>query len=130
MARRLVEAFNSHDREALFALMSPGAVMRTDPDWPGGGEFRGRAEMETFLDQFEDSWGSITYETVGEPQEVAGALLWPSRWAAQGKSSGIETKMDFWGVFTFVDGVFAQMDFFFSRDDAVEHARSLASAAE
>jgi len=55
-------------------------------------------------------------------------LLWPSRWIARGKSSGADAQMDFWGVFTCEDGIFARLDFFFSRDDALDHARSLGAA--
>ena len=116
-------------RDAL-CLDASRSGSHTDPDWPGAASFAGGRRSKTFLDKFEDSWGSITYETAGEPQEVAEALLWPSRWVARGKSSGIDTEMDFSGVFTFEDGVFAQMDFFFSRDEAIEHARSLRPAAE
>lgn len=128
--QRLVEAFNGGDHEALFALMHPEAVLHTDPDWPDGGEFRGREEMEAFLEKFEDSWGRITYETSGEPETVGEALLWPSRWVAQGKSSGIDTQMDFWGVFTFEGERFDRLDFFFSREKAVDHARSLSAAGK
>jgi hypothetical protein len=128
--QRLVEAFNSGDHEAIFALMTPGAVLRSDPDWPDGGEFRGPEEIGAFLDKFEDSWGRIVYETSGEPEAVGEALLLPSRWVARGKSSGIDTQMDFWGVFTFEGERLDRLDFFFSRDDAVDHARSLGATRE
>ena len=38
--------------------------------------------------------------------------------------------MDFWGVFTFEGERFDRLDFFFSRDEAVDHARSLSAARE
>ena len=111
-------------------LMSPAVTMRTAPEWPGGGEFHGYSEFEGFMDQFEESWGQVTYETVGEAEEIGAALLWPSRWKVRGLSSGIETEVDFWGVFTFGEGVFTRLDFFFDRDAALDFARSLAPAAE
>jgi hypothetical protein len=111
-------------------VMSPALTMRTAPEWPGGGEFHGYSEFEGFMDQFEESWGKVVYETVGEPEDVGEALLWPSRWNARGLSSGIETQVDFWGVFTFGGGLISSLDFFFDRNDALRHARSLAPAAE
>jgi hypothetical protein len=111
-------------------LMSPALTMRTAPEWPGGGEFHGYSEFEGFMDQFEESWGQVTYETLGEPEVLGEALLWPSRWKARGLSSGIETEVDFWGVFRFEGGRVSRLDFFFDRDAALEFARSLAPPAE
>jgi hypothetical protein len=114
----------------MFELLRPDAALRTDPGWPGGGEYRGRTQIEGFMDQFEDSWGEVAYETVGEPEVIGNVQLWPSRWAVRGKASGIETEVDFWGVFTFDGGLFARLDFFFNRNEALEHARSLAAVSE
>jgi ketosteroid isomerase-like protein len=117
-----MQAFNARDMDRLFSLLTEDTVVRTDRDWPGGGEFRGRAQIEPFLIEFLDPWNELRYEVREEPVEVGPWLVERGRWHGTGRSSGIEGTIEFTSVARFEAGLMSRLDAFLSHDDALAFA--------
>jgi ketosteroid isomerase-like protein len=65
LVHRMYEAFNRGDWEGAFADTSPEIEWETDPRHPKAGVYRGRAEFQRFMQDFEDPFE----QTVIEPEE-------------------------------------------------------------
>jgi ketosteroid isomerase-like protein len=121
--RAFVAAFNAGELERQLSLATPDLVLTTAPEWPGGGRYAGREEVRRFVREFQDTWGSIRYEQLAH--EVAGErLIERARWVGRGRSSGVETAVDFYTVWTVREDRVARMDVFATRAAAREFARS------
>jgi hypothetical protein len=121
---RVFDAFNRRDWEGMFSLQTDDIAVRSDPRWPGGGEFRGREEIMRFMDQFLEPWEEIRYQAVSNPIEVNGRLVERGSWVGSGRSSGIPGTVEFTVVTSPRAGRMARMDVFLSHKDAVDYARS------
>jgi len=80
------------DMERFWATIDPDCVLRTDPTWPGGGEFRGTEAVAGFLEEFLSAFADIHFEEDAEPVETAGGVVLRGRWVGSGAASGIETE--------------------------------------
>jgi hypothetical protein len=115
-------AFNARDWEALYESTTPDFTAKTDPRWPGGGEFSGREAQMRFFEQFLDPWEKLRYERVGEPTALNGRMVERGAWIGVGRTTGIEGRLDFTVVTTFEDGLVKRLDFFISHDEALAFA--------
>ncbi|MDP9187962.1 MAG: nuclear transport factor 2 family protein, partial [Actinomycetota bacterium] len=68
----LWKSFNGRDWDRFFTLTTADYVARTDPQWPGGGEFRGREQLLGFLEQFLEPWEAMRYERTSDARMVNG----------------------------------------------------------
>jgi hypothetical protein len=117
------KAFDDRDWDALYALTTPGFVVRTDERWPGGGEFHGREAQQRFFDQFLEPWETLSYERTAEPEVIGSRVVERGAWIGTGRSTGIEGRIDFTAVATLTDGLVARTDFFIDHDAAMAFAR-------
>jgi hypothetical protein len=120
---RLRSAFNARDWDAFYELTTDDFTAKTDPRWPGGGEFSSRDEQMRFFEQFLDPWEELRYERSGEPVVLKGQLVEQGAWVGVGRATGIEGKLDFTLVTTIEDGLVKRSDFFISHDEAVAFAQ-------
>lgn len=80
------------DMERFWATIAPDCVLRTDPTWPGGGEFRGTEAIAGFVEEFLSAFGDIHFEEDAEPVETDRGIAMRGRWIGSGAASGIETQ--------------------------------------
>jgi hypothetical protein len=120
--QRFVDAFNTGGIDAQLAAATPDVVIATAAEWPGGGEFTGEA-LRQFLGDFVSDWEQIRYERLGG-EVVAGHVVERARWVGTGRTSGIESSVDFYTAWTVRDDLVARMDIFARRSQAREFARS------
>jgi ketosteroid isomerase-like protein len=118
-------AFNARDWDRFFSLTTSDYVVRTDPRWPGGGEFHGRDELLRFLEQFLEPWEELRYERMAEPEPINGCVVERGRWAGRGRATGIEGSIEFTSVATLRDGLVARIDFFIDHGEALEFVRGV-----
>jgi len=98
-------------------------VLATDPRWPGGGEFRGKAEFRRFMGQFLEAFAGIRFKEEREPEVLGDAALFRGRWVGEGASSGIETaSVPFWVIYRSRNGLITESRFYFSESAAREAA--------
>jgi ketosteroid isomerase-like protein len=64
------EALNRGDVDSTIAVLAPDVVWRESAELPGGGEWRGRDSVRSFLMEFLDSWDR--FEQTVERTVVAG----------------------------------------------------------
>ena len=117
LVQAFVDAFNAGDLDRCLALTRPDFAMATAKEWPGGGVYEGQAAVRAFLEEYIGDWGEIRYEHSG-PEAVGGRIVERSRWVGSGRTSGIETSVDFYSVWSVEEGLLARFDAFALRDEA------------
>ena len=97
--------------------------MVTDPRWPGGGEFSGKAAFRRFMGQFLEAFDRIRFKEERDPEVIGDAVLFQGRWVGLGVSSRIETaSVPFWVVHRSRSGLITESRFFFNEAEAREEA--------
>jgi hypothetical protein len=117
-----MEALNTRDLDGMFSLLTTDILLRTDPGWPGGGEFHGREEITRFAMDFIDPWDDVRYETAEEAASVGGRLVKRGRWSATGHASGIHGTIEFTSVLSFDGPLITRMSVFLDHDEALAFA--------
>jgi len=117
----LMDAWNIRDVDRMFSMVTGDVLLLTDPDWPGGGSFRGREEILRFTEEFLEPWEDVRYETVTEGAEVGGRLVERGRWSATGRSTGIEGTIEFTSVVSFAGPMMFRIAAYFDHDEALAH---------
>jgi ketosteroid isomerase-like protein len=124
VADRSWDALGRQDLEALFSCATPDFTIKTDPLWPDGGEFSGREAIERFLGQFLEPWESLRFESTDEPELIGGKLVQPGAWVGRGRATGIDGRIEFTVVSTYVQGLTSRLDFFIKHKDALAFANA------
>ena len=118
-----ISAFNEGDVDRCLLLSSPELTVKTAREWPGGGSYSGERDVRAFLEQFLDPWERIRYEHEA-PEAICGRVVERARWVGSGRTSGIESSVDFYSVWSLSDGLIARLDVFALREQARASARS------
>ncbi len=118
----LMDAGNDREVDRMFSFLVEDAELRTDPDWPDGGQFNGRDEISRFRNQFIEAW-DVNYERIGDPFRVGDQLVERGRWAGKGRASGIEGTIEFTSVLTYEGRLIFRMRVFFDHEEAVACAQ-------
>jgi ketosteroid isomerase-like protein len=118
-----VSVFNS-DRSAWVQTLAEDAVLQTDPAWPDGGRFEGRAAIAQFMGQFDEAWSSASFE-IHDAEEIGEAVVTRGRWVVRGTSSGAGVEVEFSLASTLSAGGQLQSAALF-----FDHAEALAFARE
>ena len=121
-----VMAYNEGGPDALLELLPADVVVATAEEWPDGGEFKGHDEIRRFLARFGEAWERIIFQ-YDDPEVIGDRILCASRWVALGKTSAIETTIDFFTVGTVRGSEVARLDFFFRQREATEFAHARGS---
>ena len=90
--------------------------------FPGGGEFRGRDASAAFVHEFAEAWESARYE-YERARIVDGHVVHMARWVVAGKSSGDETRLEFFGSVRMEGPLLAEMILFWTEEEALAYAR-------
>jgi ketosteroid isomerase-like protein len=118
----VMRAWNSRDFERMHSMLTDDIVLRTDPDWPGGGEFRGKAELDGFLQEFMEPWREIQYEVIEKATRHGDRLVERGRWSGSGRSSGIQGTIEFTNVVSFEGALVSRNEVFVDHQAALSRA--------
>ena len=119
IARRAIAAWNAGEMAELRALYDPDAVMRYPSDWLGG-PWMGR---DAIMDQFRDLrevW--LDDSTFGSPEMLDAGDHVVVEIPFHGETRGLPLVTEVTWVYTMRDGSIVGVEFFRSRDEALEAA--------
>jgi ketosteroid isomerase-like protein len=122
VVRRFVDAYARRDRDAFLALLDPEFEGFPPSEWPESAVVRGRDAAWDFGLELEapwevGAWAIIELMEAGKDRAVMGGTR-----EVRGKSSGVEGKLETWGVFSFRTGRIVRIEWFTDRDAALEAA--------
>ena len=115
--RRVYERWAEGDFTASEEVLDPGAVLVLGPEFPDGGTYVGREGIRVYMHGFLESWTRITIEA----EELTGsgdAVLAAVHQSGVGESSGVETDMRYFQVWTFRHGKVVRLEGFLDREQA------------
>jgi hypothetical protein len=119
----VMDAWNQRDFDIMLGPLTDDAVLRTDPDWLGGGEFKGKAAIRGFMEEFIEPWGDVQYEVTERGFRIGDRLVERGRWSARGRASGIEGTIEFTSVVGFDGALVAGAEAFLDHEAALRLAR-------
>jgi ketosteroid isomerase-like protein len=119
----VMDAWNERDFDTMLGLLMDEVVLRTDPDWPGGGEFKGRAAVRDFMDEFIEPWGDVRYEVTERAFRIGDRLVERRRWSGKGRASGIEGTIEFTSIIGYDGSLVASCEVFLDHEVALRLAR-------
>ena len=119
LVRRVHEAFNRGDAEAMLSLIDPDCEIR-DPGRTGG-TFHGHDGLLEFLEEWMEIWDTyrIEVEEYRETDELVVACLMQT---GRGKGSGIEVRQPMTQLLWVRDGKVAELEIYADRGDAFRAA--------
>lgn len=119
IARNAINAWNAGAMDALRALYSPDAVYVTPPDWIGGPYVGRDAVMEQFR-ELRDVWPDDS--SFGRPEFWDGGDYVVVQIPFHSATRGLALSTDVAWVYTMRDGLIVRLEFFHSREEALEAA--------
>ena len=123
LARRLMDASNRHDVDALLALLSPDVVWEENPEFPGGRDvYRGRAEVREWAEEILDVWEGSHVELEEITQLSDDRVLMEAVISARGRGAGVPVELRFWAILWFAEGKIARREVFWAKEKALEAA--------
>jgi ketosteroid isomerase-like protein len=123
LLRSAYAAFNRDDIPGAVEALDPAIEWEEPAEFPGGGRYRGRAEVARYLTQSRAGWAEGASEPVGFIVEGQRVVVYvEARFRAKG--SGEWTKVELADVYTFRNGVPVAMRAFADRKAAVEWAQA------
>jgi ketosteroid isomerase-like protein len=122
IARRAMEAINRRDRDAWLEVQDPELEFRADPEWPESETVAGREAVWEFIADLTDAWEQDDVEMVEVIHAGDDKLLSRYRRPVRGKASGVADVLDYWTVGTFRLGRILRLEWFASREKALEAA--------
>ena len=123
LVRRLTDAYNRRDLDAMLAEWAPDAVV----DWSNArsfdaGVYRGRDEIRAFIERFLVAWDEVRTEFVDDPVEVAEGLLIAENVAYMRGRDGIEVEARSAWLITIRNGEQTSLTLFQTKREALEAA--------
>ena len=119
--RRVYERWAVGDFSASVDLFDPAAVLVIGSDFPDAGTYEELAEIREYMRGFLEPWTRVTI-AAEELTDGGDAVLAAVRQSGVGESSGVETELRYFQVWTFRAGKVVRLENF--RDPA--HARAAA----
>jgi ketosteroid isomerase-like protein len=123
LAKRAADVYNRRDIETFFAECATADIEW----WPaltrayGGGCYRGREGVETFLVDTWENWEELQW-VAEEYRDLGGCVLMGGRLYGRGKGSGARVDAPAWNVLDFRDGRIWRSRVYFDRADALRAA--------
>ena len=117
--RRLLEAYNARDTEALLALCDEQIEVHSVFAAPGGADYKGHDGVRTWLQNLEDTWGSEfrvqpeAFFDLGENTLVFSVLH------GRGRQTGVDVPMTNAQVAKVADGLIVYLKVYIHREDAL-----------
>ena len=111
------EAWVAADSARLREMYDPGAVMRTEEDWPEAGPHLGREAVLRFLEELRGTWEA------GELEEISlidagDRILCRQRWHGVGR--GPDAYLEVTTVMTFRNSKIVMVEYFWDHERALE----------
>jgi len=104
VVRRINEAFNSGDIEAILALIDPDFQTSVPPQFsPEPDTYRGHDGMRRYFDSFHDAMSEIRFHQE-RLREAGTAVIVELRLTARGRTTGIAVEQHLAQVWTVSDG--------------------------
>ena len=129
-ARRLTEAYNARDVEALVACCDPSVEVHTVIAEIGGGVYHGHDGVRRWQRDVEDAWGE---DIRFEPEayfDLGQSTLALGVWRGRGLQSGMGVAMPIAVVTRWRDGLMVYFRSYVHRDDALSDLGVSASELE
>jgi ketosteroid isomerase-like protein len=121
IVRRLWEAAERRDDEAVFALYDPAIVWESHYVGPmeRGGVHHGHKGVRQFFRDWLESFD--TYEAHAETFiEASDRVVVRYRVSGRGRGSGVEVEMSRWNVYGFANGLVIRVEIFDTETEALE----------
>jgi ketosteroid isomerase-like protein len=123
IVREATDAFNRQDPDALIACLRHDVEWEAQSGFPGiPGVYRGWAEVREWFEDFLEVWESFHAEVAEITELGDGRVFVEFLVTTRGVSSGVETQLRVWLVFSFAGGKIARRHAFGTRDEALEAA--------
>ena len=119
LARRLIEAYNARDPEALVACCDPSVEVHTVIAEIDGGVYHGHDGVRRWQRDVEDAWGE---DIRAEPEayfDLGESTLALGVWRGRGLQSGMEVAMPIALVTRWRDGLMVYFQSYGNREDAL-----------
>jgi ketosteroid isomerase-like protein len=117
--RRLIEAYNVRDTEALISLCDPQIEVHSVFAAPGGADYHGHDGVRRWLQDLEETWGA---EFRVEPEaffDLGDDTLMFSVLHGRGQQTGVDVPMANAQVARLRDGLIAYLKVYIHREDAL-----------
>jgi ketosteroid isomerase-like protein len=117
LVRRLIEAWNANDWDALESVWHPEGKIVAPDGWPESGEFTGWAAIRDQFARLKDPWTTERGEL--NSIELAGErVLANFRWVGEGEASGARLDADIWMLCEFRDQLISGVRYFTDEAEA------------
>jgi ketosteroid isomerase-like protein len=121
--RRSYAAMNNRDVPGALAALHRDAVWRESRELPGADEFRGRAEIERFIEDFLEQW-DVFHQQVESTVRRGDRVLVNIHLTAVGRESGAEVNARYAHIWRLRDGLGAEVDAYFDPERALRDLES------
>lgn len=119
--RRVYERWARGDFTASMDLLDAQAVLVIGPDFPDAGTYEGLEDIREYMRGFLEPWTRVTI-AAEELTDAGDAVLAAVHQSGTGESSGVETELRYFQVWTFRDGKVGRLEGFRDRARALEAA--------
>jgi ketosteroid isomerase-like protein len=120
VVRRVLDAWNAGDIDALVASHAVDVEVQTDPRFSEVGTLAGRDEARRWYEGVREAWEDGGVAVPGEFRSVADGVLVRCRWGGRGKASGSETYSDVDCVAGVRFGAVGRIEYYFDEAEALE----------
>jgi uncharacterized protein len=121
IVRRMSEAFETGDIEALLALVDPEVEVTEWPEALDSKTYRGYSGLAEAMQSWADAWEWL-HNDVHEIVENGRHVLVRGRTRGKGRGSEVEVEIDAFHVYTLRDGKASRMVFFTTEEPALQAA--------
>jgi ketosteroid isomerase-like protein len=122
LVRRLAEAWNRADWDALQAIYAADVVVVAPREWPENEGAHGWEEWRAQMERLKGSWETERIEVHEIRALPDGRLLGRFSWVASGRASGAPAGVPMAALYTVSGGEIKRAEFFLDLDAAVEAA--------
>ena len=119
--RRLVDAYNRVDLEAMEAISVPDVELHEWPEAPGARAYHGAEGLRQALDSWFESWEWMQVEIEGIV-DLGDRVLMTLHQRAKGRGSSVEVDLKSFNVVTVRDSKVARLELFIDEGDALRAA--------
>jgi ketosteroid isomerase-like protein len=120
IARRVIDAFNSRDVDAIFACVNPDVEWFPAMPVTIGGGLRGRKGIESYIREVSDTWEDYRVVVQDFRDLAEDRVLVLSRIEGRGAGSGGLVDAAMGQIFDFRDGKIARVRTYLDHDKALE----------